>query len=124
MIAFRRAHPVLHEDIVDKNRHNKFDIFWCGKKACQADWSSESRLLAFLLSSKNDTIYSVMNMHWEMHGVELPKLPGKMSWCVFSNTDMSAPGDISELNKEIRLDNQDEFLAGPRSVSVLVGKTF
>ena len=124
MIAFRRAHPVLNENINEKNWHNEFNIFWCGQKAGQADWSSESRLLAFLLSSKNDTIYSVMNMHWEMHGVELPKLPGKMSWCVFSNTDMSAPGDISELNKEIRLDNQDEFLAGPRSVSVLVGKTF
>lgn len=124
MIAFRRAHPVLNENINEKNWHNKSELFWCGQKACGADWSPESRLLAFLLFSKSDAIYSVMNMHWETHGVELPKLPGKMSWYVFSNTDMPAPDDISGLNKEIRLDNQNEFLAGPRSVAVLVGKTF
>ena len=124
MIAFRRAHPVLSENIDDKNWHNKFDIFWSGQEAYRADWSPESRLLAFILSGKDDYIYSVMNMHWEMHGVRLPKLPDKMSWYVFSNTNMPAPCDISELNKEIRLDNQDEFLAGPHSVAVLVGKTF
>lgn len=122
MIAFRRAHPVLNKNSDDKNWHNKLDVFWCGPKACRADWSPDSRLLAFLLSSEDDYIYAVMNMHWEMHGVELPELPGNRSWHVFSNTDMPAPGDISELNKEIRLDNQNEFLAGPHSVAVLVGK--
>ena len=105
-------------------RLNKLGDSWCGQRAGQADWSGYSRLLAFLLSGRNEHIYAVMNMHWEAHGVELPKLPEKMSWHIFSNTDMPAPDDISELNKEKRLDNQNEFLAGPRSVSVLVGKTF
>ena len=122
MIAFRRAHPVLNKNVNDKNWDDQFDILWCGQKACEADWSRESRLLAFLLTGKNEHIYSVMNMHWEACEVELPELPGKMRWYLFSNTDMSAPRDILELNKEIRLDDQSKFLAGPRSVAVLVGK--
>src|SRR5207244_2367874 len=52
-LAFRQAHPVLrsstflrHEDAVGSGYA---DITWHGTQAGQADWSDDSRLLAFML---------------------------------------------------------------------------
>ena len=134
MIAFRRAHPVLRNSGHFQNRDYMgsgfADITWHGQKAWYADWSAESRCLAFMLCGRHakagkvddNSVYVAMNMHWEMHGFGLPKLPGYMQWHVFVNTDARPPYDIWEVGKEVSLDNQDEFLVGPRSVIILVGK--
>ncbi len=134
IIAFRKAHPILH-----KRQHLKGedylsigypDISWHGLKAWQPDWNSSNRSLAFMLcgayanggDAKDDFIYVVMNMHWEMHGFELPGLPNEKAWHIFSNTDMLAPEDIWTPGQEKKLENQREILAGPRSVVIVVGK--
>ncbi|MDD5254946.1 MAG: alpha amylase C-terminal domain-containing protein, partial [Candidatus Omnitrophica bacterium] len=134
MIAFRRAHPVLRNRTHFQNRDymgsGYADISWHGTKAWYADWSSNCLTLAFMLCgkhakegrAKDNNIFVAMNMHWEMHGFELPKLPAGTNWHVFANTDALPPHDIWEPNKEVRLDNQHEFLVGARSVVVLVGK--
>lgn len=134
MIAFRKAHPVLRNRSHFQNRDYMgsgfADITWHGTKAWYADWSSESRTLAFLLcgkhakegKAKDDSIYVAMNMHWQMHGFELPRLPKGMSWYVFANTDAAPPHDIWDPGCEVCLENQNEFLVGPRSVVILVGK--
>ena len=134
MIAFRRAHPVLRNRTHFQNRDymgsGYADISWHGTKAWYADWSSNCLTLAFMLCGKHakegrvkdNSIFVAMNMHWEMHGFELPKLPAGTNWHVFANTDALPPHDIWEPNKEVRLDNQYEFLVGARSVVVLVGK--
>ena len=70
----------------------------------------------------DDFIYVAMNMHWEMHGFELPQLPEGMAWHVFANTEMAAPDDICEPGEECLIENQQEVLVGPRSVMILVGK--
>jgi glycogen operon protein len=54
--------------------------FLARTKAWNVDWSATSRVLAFMLCGKHakegkvpDTgIYVAMNMHWEMHGFQLP----------------------------------------------------
>jgi glycogen operon protein len=106
------------------------DITWHGTKAWNADWSINSRTLAFMLCGRHakggqvddNTIYVAMNMHWEMHGFELPKLPHGMLWHVFANTDAEPPHDIWEVQEEKNIENQAEFLVGPRSIVILVGK--
>ncbi len=131
MIAFRRAHPVLRSRSHFQNRDyvgsGYADITWHGKKAWYADWSADNRCLAFMLCGehaksgtvKDSTIYVAMNMHWQMHGFELPKLPVHMGWTVFANTDAPVPHDIWEVGQEKKLQDQHEFLVGPRSVVIL-----
>jgi isoamylase len=134
MIAFRKAHPVLRNREHFQNRDYMgsgfADISWHGQKAWEADWSSESRRIAFLLCGRHakggsvddNGIYVAMNMHWEAGAFELPKLPHGMIWHVFANTDAQSPQDIWQPGKEVRLADQSSFLVGPRSVVILVGK--
>ncbi|MFH0838741.1 MAG: glycogen debranching protein GlgX [Candidatus Omnitrophota bacterium] len=134
MIAFRNAHPVLRNKTHFQNKDYMgsgfADITWHGTRAWNADWSESSRVLAFMLCGshakagtvKDNSVYVAMNMHWEMHGFELPKLHDWMSWYVFANTDAVPPQDIWEVDQEVELTNQSEFLVGPHSVVILVGK--
>lgn len=134
MIAFRKAHPVLRRSTRFQNGDDVGSgypvISWHGTKACQVDYSGGKPILALLLcglhpkggTKKDNCIYAAMNMHWQMHGFELPKLPQGISWHAFANTDMQTPEDISEIGHEVELENQSEFLVGPRSVAILVGK--
>ncbi|MCX5697786.1 MAG: glycogen debranching protein GlgX [Candidatus Omnitrophica bacterium] len=122
MIALRRKHAALRNSAYLRGAGGSFELSWHGQKCWYADWSAESRSLAFMLSGKGIYIYAAMNTHWEMRGFELPKLPAGASWHVFANTDVAAPYDIAELGGEVKLDNQDEFLVGPRSVVVLIGR--
>ncbi|MBI4651631.1 glycogen debranching protein GlgX [Candidatus Desantisbacteria bacterium] len=133
MIAFRHKHPVLRSNTHFRNYDYAGsgypDISWHGTKAWYTDWSNNS-ILAFLLCGKHakqgkvqdNYFYAAMNMHWEMHGFELPKLPVNMSWYVFANTDVAPPFDICEPGQEYLMENQNEFLVGPRSIIILIGK--
>ncbi len=135
MIAFRKTHPVLrshgHFQNKDYAGSGFADITWHGTKAWNADWSATSRTLAFMLCGKHaksatvkdNTVYVAMNMHWEPHTFEIPKLHDWMYWNLFVNTDAEAPHDIAVLGKEPKLKNQGEFLVGPRSVVILLGKS-
>jgi glycogen operon protein len=134
MIAFRMAHPVLRSRTHFLNRDyvgsGYADITWHGTRAWNADWSPTSRLLAFMLCGKHakcgkvadNSVYVAMNMHWDMHGFELPRLPKSLTWHVVANTDAAAPHDIWPIGQEIKLENQFEFLVGPRSVVILLAK--
>jgi glycogen operon protein len=71
---------------------------------------------------EDNSIYVAMNMHWQMHGFELPKLHDWIAWHVALNTDAAPPEDIWDIGKEVKLQNQREFLVGSRSVVILVAK--
>ena len=134
MICFRKAHPVLRNNThfrnVDYVGSGYPDISWHGSNLWMVDYSPDSRILAFMLCGKHakqgtvsdNNIYVAMNMHWGMHGFELPILPTGKFWYVFANTDMQPPEDIWGVGKEKRLSNQNEILVGSRSVVVLVAK--
>ncbi len=134
MIAFRHVHPALRNSSHFKNTDYMGsgypDISWHGQKAWHADFGPESRTLAFMLCGKHakqgkshdNDIYVAMNMHWEMHGFELPGLPHGREWYIFVNTDVLPPFDICDPGQEIKLDNQHEILAGARSVIILISK--
>lgn len=133
-IAFRHAHPVLRNRSffrhIDYTGSGYPDISWHGLKAWEPDWSDDVYTLAFLLCGKHaregtihdDYIYAAMNMHWEPHGFELPKLPAGMKWHVFVNTFMPSPEEVWELGSEPVLSEQAWIMVGERSVVILVGK--
>jgi glycogen operon protein len=134
MVAFRKAHAALRNRYHFQNRDyvgsGYPDISWHGQQAWNADFSENSRCIAFMLDgkhaktglAKDDFIYVAFNMHWEMHGFALPDLPTGVKWHIAVNTDKGGPEDAWEVGQEPRLENQGEFLVGPRSVIVLVGK--
>ncbi|MBU0467510.1 MAG: glycogen debranching protein GlgX [Candidatus Omnitrophica bacterium] len=134
MIAYRKAHPVLRSRTHFLNKDYKgsgyADITWHGVEAWNADWSPETRTLAFMLcgmhakggTCDDNSIYVAMNMHWDAHSFKIPELPDYMSWFLFVNTDAKSPNDICAPGKEKKNKNQSEFLVGPRSVVILTGK--
>ena len=128
-IAFRKAHPALrnryHLRNLDYIGSGYADITWHGTQAWNADWSYGSRILAFMLCGKHlqdDYIYVAMNMHWEAHMFELPRLPQGMQWHAFANTGALSPEDIWEPGNEPVLSDQCQFVIGARSVVILVGR--
>jgi glycogen operon protein len=133
-IAFRKEHPALrnqrhfaHEDLLGSGYA---DITWHGAHAWLPDWSYHSRTLAFMLdgrharggSEPDDTIYVAMNMHWEAHRFDLPRLPRGMRWRVFVNTGAAPGAEICEPGHEPLLSDQRRLLVGARSVIILVGR--
>jgi glycogen operon protein len=106
------------------------DITWHGIKAWSADWSTHSRILAFMLCGKHaqqgtaedNYIYVAMNMHWQAHWFEIPGLPAGMQWHLFANTGVPAGEDSYQPGSEPLLENQRSILIGDRSVVILVGK--
>ena len=134
MIAFRKAHPALrnryhfrHQDYVESGYP---DISWHTTQAWHSDWGEHVRTLAFLLDGQHakngratdNQIYVAMNMHWEDHVFEIPRLPEGMIWHVFADTGQSSPYDIIEPGHELQLSNQRAYGLRDRSIVVLVGK--
>jgi glycogen operon protein len=134
MIAFRKAHPTLRNGHFFRNEdyHNvgAADITWHGIEAWNADWSEDSREIAFMLAGAygkgglepDDDIYVAMNMFWEEEDFELPQPPGNRRWHVFLNTGAEIGAQIVEPGQEVLLEDQNSILLAPRSVVILVGK--
>ncbi len=103
------------------------DASFHGMTAWEPDWSPDSRVLGLLRSGTKadgspDVVYIALNAHWDTHGFQLPQLPGGLSWHVFVNTSVPAPGDVHPVGEEPRLEEQSHALVGARSALVLVGR--
>ena len=148
-IRFRHSHPVLRRRHHFQQRaaaglggSGYPDISWHGTEAWNPDWSAGSRTLAFLLSDNGAAerggrvaegqgapgkgaapfIYVAMNMHWESHVFQLPRLPAGLRWRRFVDTMRPAPAEIAEPGEELVLHDQEQKHVGPRSVVILIGK--
>ena len=138
-IQFRRAHHVLRNRFHFQQRETTGcgypDISWHGVEAWNPDWSDASRTLAFMLCGEEqnpisetrdpkstDFIYVAMNMHWDGHVFQLPRLPVGCRWRRFVDTSRPDPGEIVEPGQEVLLRDQEQMNLGPRSVVILVGK--
>lgn len=133
-IAFRHAHPILrnrahfqHRDAVGSGYP---DISWHSEEAWRPNWASYARTLAFMLCGQHtedgdapdDYIYVAMNMHWECHLFDLPRLPVGKNWYLFANSSAPPPYDICEIGNERLIRKQNQFMMEPRSVAICVGK--
>lgn len=132
LIAFRKAHPVVHNPIElkgmdyiscgcpDKSRH--------GTKPWYPDYSNYSRTLALMLcgeyalldrTTKDRSIYLAANMHWEPHRFDLPAVNSGYEWKLYLCTD-----NQQEKGKE-RSSGKAEvsmFEVPPRSVVLFVAE--
>ena len=132
IIEFRKEHPVLTTDHYDTdyNQTGYPEISWHGLELWDFDPSESTLTMAVLFASpavKYDTdndqfIYAAINMHWEMHGFELPNLPEGKKWHIVANTGIEFPEDIWEADKQPEVDNQNEVLVSSRSIILLVAK--
>jgi glycogen operon protein len=134
IISFRHHHPVLrnnkHLQNTDVLNTGYPDISFHGTIPWQADWSDSSRVFAFMLdgeyvqngNKKDDFVYVAMNMYWEALIFELPHLPQNKNWYVSVNTDVPSPFDFHQLSNEPKIEDQNHFTVGPRSVIILIGK--
>jgi len=138
-IQFRRSHRVLCNRFYFQHKETSSggypDISWHGIEAWSPDWSDSSRTLAFMLSGRvpegqtdkeavqsNSFIYVAMNMHWQGHVFELPRLPVGHRWQRFVDTNHLEPEEIVEPGQEVLLHDQERKYVGPRSVVILVGR--
>ncbi|MCP5098561.1 MAG: glycogen debranching protein GlgX [Chloroflexi bacterium] len=130
-IAFRKAHSVLRgteffhsKDVVNSGFP---DISWHGVTSWDPDWGTHSLTIAFMLCGKHanpvdDDIYMAMNMHWDAHTFEIPRLRNGDKWHLFANTDLPSPEEVAVPGKEAVLENQQSILVGARSIVILVGR--
>jgi isoamylase len=134
-IQFRKSHRVLRNRFHFRYREagdsGYPDISWHGVEAWNPDWSEGSRTLAFMLYGEPSGdeppdscpfIYVAMNMHWDGHFFQLPRLPAKRRWRRFVDTSRAAPGEIVEPGREPALSDQEQIKVGSRSVVILVGR--
>jgi glycogen operon protein len=129
-IAFRKQHHVLrnpnHLTGQDSAGCGYAEVTWHGTGAWNADWSSDSRIVAFMLSGRNaagspdDDVYVAINMHWDGHTFALPGLPQGRHWHLFANTGAAAPGDVWQPGEEPLLETPESVFLGPRSVLIAV----
>ncbi|GAB4529894.1 MAG: glycogen debranching protein GlgX [Haliangiales bacterium] len=134
LIGFRHAHPVLrgaeHLTGHDYRGLGYPDISWHGVRAWHPDLSGASRTVAFLLCGgyaksgtvSDDMIYVALNMHWEPHVFELPRLPEAHVWHRFADTYLAPPAEICAPGNERWLPDQHAYWVGPRTTVVLVGR--
>ena len=127
MIQFRRLHPSVRPESYAADAEGQWPrIRWHGVKAGQPDWSHHSRTLAMQLSGlaedgARDEIYVIANAHWEALRFELPAI-SPLHWVRFLDTSFPPPGEITEPGAEMDLADKKAYVAGPRSVVVLVGR--
>jgi len=132
IIEFRKQHPVLRVSHFDSyyTETGYPEISWHGKEAWNLDYDMDTLNIGVMFcgpknkyKTKDDEfVYVAINMHWEMHGFELPMLPQGKKWHIFSNTNMEYGEDIWTCGNEKMLENQKEILVGERSIIVLISK--
>jgi glycogen operon protein len=132
MISFRKNHPILRADNFDTdyNQTGYPEISWHGLEMWDFDPTASTLTLAALFAGpahKYDTendqyIFAAINMHWEMHGFQLPNLPRNKQWHVAVNTGIEHPEDTWSAGNQPEVDEQNEVLVGPRSIILLVAK--
>jgi glycogen operon protein len=113
MIAFRRAHPSIARPTFWRE-----DVTWHGPDG-PADWTHESRCLAYLLRGESvgdDDLYVMINGHWEDRSFTIQDQPSR--WRRVVDTSEPTPGDIVEPGKERKLD-APSYPVRARSVVVL-----
>lgn len=131
IIGFRKNHPILRQEsnFELQNAYNGYpSLSFHGQKAWNVEYHDESYCLGVMYCGNNfeetqeEFIYVAINMHWEMHGFELPSLPDNLKWHVAVNTCMNGMEDIWLCGEERYVENQYEVLVDRRSIVVLLAK--
>ncbi|OCL27597.1 glycogen debranching enzyme GlgX [Orenia metallireducens] len=132
MIEFRKKHPVLRAEQFSTayNSSGYPEVSWHGQKAWNFNFGSSTLTMAVMFAGgaedygteDDEFIYAAINMHWELHGFELPELPEGKKWYVVANTGMIPPQDMWDEGNHKKLEDQNEVLVGARSIILLTAK--
>lgn len=132
LIKFRKEHRIFHMPkqlkSMDYGKNGYPDVSCHGTRAWYPDYEAYNRHIGMMFcgeytryvqEKEEDFYYVAWNSHWEQHMLALPNLPKGKCWYELMSTDKV--GD--EFQKEAKLlDNQKEFIAVPRSCTILVGR--
>lgn len=136
LIAFRKAHPILHmEDplkMMDYISCGYPDLSYHGEQAWYPEFANYSRHMGVLYCGKyarinkrkeDAFIYVAYNTHWVEHEFSLPKLPAGMKWQVVtgSGKHQVKPEQI-EITEKSEKKQQFRIKTAPRTIVVLMGK--
>lgn len=139
MVAFRRAHPILHPadelKLADYISCGYPDLSYHGQSAWRLRTENYNRHAGILYCGKyarcgkgeeDAFIYLAMNMYWEPMELAMPKLPAGMKWQLVRNTEEDVP-PVREIPKEkvkkvkpaVSESNAQEILAEVKSEDAL-----
>ena len=132
MIAFRKAHPILHPEeelrILDTLSCGYPDLSYHGQNAWRPQTESYNRHVGMMYCGKyaktkagadDSFLYVAMNMHWEPQKLAFPKLPKGMEWKLVLATE-EAGNILTVQEREEQMADQTRTVA-PRSIAVYEG---
>ena len=123
LIAFRKAHGILHPAAPLKGSDQTscgYPDFSCHSgRAWYGGFEYQNRHIGMMFCSqskeKEDFVYTAFNLHWDSQTFALPYLPDGMEWEIAFDTDGGA-GEYDSGEAAVR-----EFTLPGRSVRVLTG---
>lgn len=132
LTAFRKSHRIFHmpEQLkgMDYGKNGYPDVSFHGTRAWYPDFEAYNRHIGmmycggyakYVQKQEEDFYYVAFNSHWEEHLLALPNLPKGKRWYELMSTNRVG----QEFRKaEEPLENQKEFVALPRSCTILVGR--
>jgi glycogen operon protein len=123
LIRFRKAHRSLRRRTFFEDE-KRSPVAWHGTRLGQPDWGEESRELGMHLVGRDggDPIYLFASAHWEPRQFDLPSLKAPRRWRRFVDTSLEGDPAAAEPGSEPPLPSAKAYVAGPRSVVVLVGR--
>lgn len=131
LIAFRSRHSILHQPyelkLFDYMSCKLPDISFHGESAFRMNQEPVSREFAVLLCGDyskqftgvaEDSIYIIINMHWENKVFALPVKDNVSSWYKLFSSDGTT--DISFNESEAELYNEESYNASGRSITLFL----
>lgn len=126
LIAFRKAHPVLHmEQQLQKTDSLScgFPGFSChGSRAWYGDFDGLSRQIGMMYCGKyagtDEFLYIAYNMHWTEREFAIPHIPKDYQWKVAVDTEVG----VYQETEQPLLVNAKKAVVKPRTVMVFIGR--
>ena len=130
MIAFRKAHPILHPEeelrILDTLSCGYPDLSYHGQNAWRPQTESYNRHVGIMYCGKyaktvqgteDSFLYVAMNMHWEPQKLAFPRLPKGMEWKLVFATEKA-----ENTQECLAAETKDQTgTIAPRSIAVYEG---
>ncbi len=120
MIAFRNAHPVLHQpgelQLMDTMACGYPDLSYHGEAAWRPSMERTDRQIGMMYCGKyartsegneDDFLYLAYNMHWEAHDFALPRLPKDMEWKLLFMTEEAPAAAVKWLSGDNPTETKD-----------------
>jgi pullulanase/glycogen debranching enzyme len=105
------------------------DITWYGADLGRPAWDDpELRTLCYQLDGSEEPsdlgdyrLFLVLNADHRVQSVRLPPLPEPQCWRRILDTSLEPGEEWCEAGREVAIEPEDQYVANPRSVVVLIG---